>query len=250
MSFELDENSPVPLYIQLANRLRADITNGTLKRGALIQSEKTLEKSYGVSRTTIRNALSILVEDGLLYRKRGKGTSVRHRKLTRQSPGLIGIHEEIRASGRMPETRLLNFAVIADIPADVKKVLDLKHGQKAVRIERAVLADSKLLGITIAFIPLSVWENVTCRPEQLENQSIYRLLEKSGFKPHEAEEIIEVTTASKELGKQLNVPKGFPLFSLKRTVYSKEGVPIESGENIFRSDRYAFKIHHWRPINL
>ena len=245
----LDDNSPVPLYIQLSNLIRADISGGKLRKGDILQSEKILGATYGVSRITVRNALAILVDDGLLYRKRGRGTSVKHAKLIRQSPGLLGIHEEIRASGRAPETKLFSFATIPNPPVEVRKALDIKRNEQVIEIEREINADGELVGMTIAFIPLPVLQKLAIKIEELENHSLYRLLEHGGFKLHEAEETIEVMAASRELAQRLQVREGFPVFSLKRTVFTKDGFPIERGENIFRTDRYAFKIHHWRPVN-
>ena len=119
-----------------------------------------------------------------------------------------------------------------------------------VEIEREIYADSELVGMTISFIPLPIWQKLAINIEELENHSLYHLLEQGGFKLHEAEETIEVMAASGKLAKKIRVRNGFPVFSLKRTVFTKDGFPIERGENIFRTDRYAFKIHHWRPINL
>ena len=246
---DLNKNSAVPLYTQLASLIRTDITKGKLKRGDTISTEKELEALYGVSRITVRGALAVLVEEGLIYRKKGRGTIVKQEKLTRQAPGLLGIHEEIRQSGRDPKTKLVSFEIVHNPPPEVRKSLSLQRGDEAMRLEREVYSDDELLGVSIAFIPFRIWEKTGIQPEQLGNLSLYRLLGDSGFKLYEAEETIEVITANKKIAKQLDVPKGFPLFYLNRTVYTKEGIPIECGLNIFRADKYQFKMHHWRPVN-
>jgi len=246
---DLSKNSTVPLYAQLADLIRADITAGKLKRGDIIPTERELGELYGISRITVRGALAILVEDGLIYRIKGKGTIVKQDKLTRQAPGLLGIHEEIRQSGRDPETKLVSFEIVHNPPPEARKTLELQRGDKAMRLEREVYSDTELLGISIAFIPFRIWEKIGIHPKQLGNLSLYRLLGDSGFNLYEAEETIEVITANKKIAKQLDVPKGFPLFYLNRTVYTKEGIPIECGLNILRADKYQFKMHHWRPVN-
>ena len=90
---KLKKNVPAPLYAQLADLIRTDITKGKLKKGDMLPTEKELGDSYNVSRITVRGALSILAEEGLIYRKKGRGTIVKQDKLTRPAPGLLGIHE-------------------------------------------------------------------------------------------------------------------------------------------------------------
>jgi len=246
----LNKNGQIPLYAQLADLIRSDITKGRLKKGDTLPTEKELEDLYLVSRITVRGALSILVKEGLIYRKKGRGTIVKQDKLTRQAPGLLGIHEEIRGSGSKPMTKLIAFEIEDDPMSEISHSLGLHEGEKAVKIERTIYADSEILGTTISHIPLRIWQKLGIDFKRLGNQSLYRLLGQNGFKLYEAEETIEVIRADRKTSKQLDVSRGFPLFYLKRTVYTKEGVPIECGLNIFRADKYKFKLHHWRPVEL
>ena len=246
----LKNDAQIPLYAQLANLIRSDITEGKLKKGDLLPTEKEFGESYSVSRITVRGALSILVEEGLIYRKKGRGTIVKQDKLTRQAPGLLGIHEEIQGSGSKPKTTLLAFEIEDNPPAEIKHRLGLHDQEKAVKIERAVYADNEILGMSIAHIPLRIWDKIGLSFKRLGNQSLYRILGQNGFNLYEAEETIEVIRADRKIAKQLEVSRGFPLFYLKRTVYTKEGIPIECGLNIFRADKYKFKLHHWRPVEL
>jgi len=239
-----------PLYAQLADLIRSDITKGTLKKGDILQTEMELGEVYSVSRITVRRALSILVEEGMIYRKKGRGTFVKQDKLIRQAPGLLGIHEEIRASGSRPTTKLLSFAIEDNPPTEIKNSLGLDDKEKAVKIERSIFADNEIIGMTIAHIPLRIWDKIGLSFKRLQNQSLYRILGKNGFKLYEAEETIEVIRADRKIAKQLDVSRGFPLFYLKRTVYTKEGIPIECGLNLFRADKYKFKLHHWRPVEF
>lgn len=73
----LDPEGPVPLYQQLADLLRQQIESGQLLPNRPVPSETTLQQEYGVSRDTVRHALEILREAGLVVTVRGKGTYVR-----------------------------------------------------------------------------------------------------------------------------------------------------------------------------
>jgi GntR family transcriptional regulator len=75
----IDRSIPIPYYYQLENLLRAEIERGTWAPDRVISSERQLCEQYGVSRTTVRQAVSRLVQEGLLYHVKGKGTFVTRR---------------------------------------------------------------------------------------------------------------------------------------------------------------------------
>lgn len=242
----LDKNSGTPLYVQLARLIRTAITSGEWRRGDTLLTEMEMTAQYGVSRITVRSALACLVDEGLIYRQKGRGSVVKQRKLTRNAPGLLGIHEEIQATGQSPRTRLISLETVREFPPEIRRGLGLEEDEEAVRIRREIYADDELLGISTAFIPGSIWTALGMPAKRLGNYSLYRLLDRSGYPLHEAEELIEVIAADRELAHRLKVRRGFPLFCLTRTVYTKEGVPIEWGQNILRADKYQFRMHHWR----
>lgn len=74
MDDDLDQDSPVPLFEQLAQRLRAEIDTGRIR--ARLPSEPALAEQYGVSRGTVRRAIEILIEAGYVTISRGRGTFV------------------------------------------------------------------------------------------------------------------------------------------------------------------------------
>ena len=73
---EIDRDSAVPVYMQIAQKLKNDIEQGALSQGAKVPNETALGKRFLASRITVRKAVDILVQDGLLERKQGKGTYV------------------------------------------------------------------------------------------------------------------------------------------------------------------------------
>src|SRR3712207_3517099 len=96
LSTPLDKTSPIPLYYQLAQRLRADIEAGTVKPGELLGTEKVIQDRYEVSRATVRKALDELTRSGQLVRITGKGTYVSTPPLTVDLPHLLSFTEEMR----------------------------------------------------------------------------------------------------------------------------------------------------------
>lgn len=77
---KIDRTVPIPYYYQLERLLRAEIDGGRWAPNEAILSERQLCETYGVSRTTVRQAISRLVRDGMLYHVKGKGTYVSKRR--------------------------------------------------------------------------------------------------------------------------------------------------------------------------
>ena len=82
----LTQDSFTPLYFQLKEIFLGKIENHELEKGDLVPSENKLQKTYGVSRATVRKAIQLLVNEGYMYKKKGKGTFVRQRKIEEQLP--------------------------------------------------------------------------------------------------------------------------------------------------------------------
>ena len=74
----INRNSKLPLYQQIYEILRAELARGMWQPGDLLPTETDLVERFGVSRIIVRQALDMLVQDGLIYRQRGKGTFVSH----------------------------------------------------------------------------------------------------------------------------------------------------------------------------
>ena len=73
----IDRESPVPFYFQLSELLEQEIVAGRYEPGVRLPSEPEISRRYGLSRTTIRQALSRLEQEGLIHRRKGQGTFVR-----------------------------------------------------------------------------------------------------------------------------------------------------------------------------
>lgn len=75
-NFGLQQNTSVPLYRQLKDKILSDISSGKLAEGEKIPTEIELSELYNISRITVRNAVKELVAEGYLVKKQGKGTFV------------------------------------------------------------------------------------------------------------------------------------------------------------------------------
>src|SRR3954451_20293757 len=108
----LDKSLPIPLYYQLAETLRERIESNALKPGSQLPSERELSEQLGISRMTVRQAITYLAQKGTLVIKPGVGTFVAEPKLTYDDLHLLGFTEEMMTQGRVVSSRVLEQAVV------------------------------------------------------------------------------------------------------------------------------------------
>ncbi len=131
----LERSNPVPLYYQLKEVLRQQIKSGQLAPNTAIPSEPELVASYQVSRATVRQALTELVNEGLLYRMHGKGTYVREPRMEEHINELSSLTNELTRRGKRPGGILL-LSELARGSEAVRRQLNLAEDEQVIRLER------------------------------------------------------------------------------------------------------------------
>ena len=112
----------LPTYVKLKEEIQQSIEKGKLVPGDRLPSERDLAEAKGLSRMTVRQALSELVTAGALYREQGRGTFVSARKM--QQRNISSFSETVRMRGFAPSTRVLEFSS-AKPPGDIAQRLML-----------------------------------------------------------------------------------------------------------------------------
>jgi len=236
----IDPNDFLPRYYQLANILRDRITNGEFSELQPIPAERQLEELYSVSRTTIRQAIELLVRQGFLYREHGRGTFVSPQKLQKGVSELTSFTEDMKRRGLKPGQKILQIGYV-DPPAKVRTQLELSEDCKEIlRIERLRLGDGVPMGLQTSYYVLPEGQTIT-RAELEDVGSIYRILqEKFHLIPTEADETLEVTVATPQEAALLQIKPGSPLLLSERTTYSQYRRVIEFVKIVYRGDRYRY----------
>ena len=140
----LNQDNIVPLYEQLMNILERDIRTGKYSPGDRIMTESELSKKYGISLITVRKAISLLTEKGLLIKKQGKGTFVAKPKYSRNIRRLSGFPQMCEQLGVVPGGRMLDNRLIAADEKTAKK-LGVAPGSDIIYIHRLRYADGQRL---------------------------------------------------------------------------------------------------------
>ncbi|MBE3557984.1 MAG: GntR family transcriptional regulator [Ktedonobacteraceae bacterium] len=233
--------SPLPRYYQLKEIMREKIRSGEWKPGDLIPSERELGEQYGISRMTARQAITELVNEGLFYREQGKGTFVSRHKITQQLIRLTGFTEDIKARGQRPGTKIISAKMC---PADetAAERLHVKPGLLIFCLQRLRLADDEPLAVETSQISFIGCEKLL--QEDLENNSLYRLLETNyGLPLVEAEQELEAGLVGEEEAQMLKIPAGSPALFTRRVTYTERNIPVEYARAVYCGSKYTFYTH-------
>ena len=214
--------SRTPEYTRVYNALKNLIADGTYKRGELLPNETQLEEVYGVSRTTVRKAVSMLVQDGLISVRQGIGTTVLSNK-TKQN---LNYFNSLTAT---LERRGYDVGVkdvyVTDIAADafLAEQFDVELGTKLVCVYRTHIAD----GVPVAIARNYLFkEDVPGMAEKKDRiLSLYRFLkEEYGITYNLAEDTISACNANYEEAMLLGVEPGEALLTVVRKCYTGDKV--------------------------
>ena len=235
----IDKSSPIPIYHQIEEQIRQQIDADILQQGESIPAERLFAEKYGISRMTVRQALNNLVNDGYLYRQKGKGTFVSQKKLAQKLQGLTSFTEEMKERGFEPSNRLIHFEVIA-APARIAKEFALTEHAPVYEIKRVRLADGKPMAFETTYIPANLAKGLT---EDIIQKSLYDFIENQlELTIYEAKQELEAAIASNEEIRYLEVENGAPVLHIRRISYLKDGTAFEIVKSAFRADRYKFTL--------
>lgn len=237
----IDKNSPLPIYYQLSEQIKRLIQTEQLIPGDLLPSEREYAEQYNISRMTVRQAISNLVTEGLLYRKKGKGTFVVEKKFEQSLQGLTSFSEDMQARGYVPSNKLISFQLT---PANksVAKSLQLNTGDQVYEIKRVRLANDEPVAIEIIYTPQKIVGNVR---EQDVATSFYTFIENNlQFSIKHGDQVIESALANSFETRYLHLLKGDPVLLMHRITYlnNESETPLEYVRSAYRADKYKFKL--------
>ncbi|MDV2685551.1 GntR family transcriptional regulator [Alkalihalophilus lindianensis] len=233
----IDKNSPLPIYSQIEECIKGQIVNGELKPGDVLPPEREYSEQFDVSRMTIRQAINNLVNEGLIYRKKGSGTYVAEKKFEQPLQGLTSFTEDMKARGLTPSSKLLKFELIP-ASAKVAATLQIAEYTPVYEIKRIRLADNIPMALETCYISANLIKGLT---EEIINQSLYQYIEeKLRLVIGEATQVIESALANDAEVDLLNINKGDSILLIERCTYLNNGTPFEIVRSSYRADRYRF----------
>jgi GntR family transcriptional regulator len=220
----------VPLYYQIEE----------IPPKALLPSEDALKDEYQVSRITVRQALSLLEQEGLIVRRRGKGTFVSERTRVVESAKLTGSMEDLISMGIQTSAKVLDLNLI-EPPENIRKHLKLDRKTQVLRIEKIRFVEEKPFSHVLNYLPSDIGKKVD--RDKLTVKPLLMILEEDlGIKTGEAIQTVEATIADAQVAPLLDIRVGDPLLKAERTVFDRAQRPIEHVSVHYRADKYCYKV--------
>lgn len=228
----------IPFYYQIMNMLRRKIEQGELAPGDKLPREMELAKTFGVSRVTLRQALSILEADGLLDRERGHGTFI---SKTLQKPqqikltGIIG--QDVPGEG---ERRIVSIEEMTPSHG-IKEFFSPLNENRITRIRRLRMEEGSPYFYTMNYLPPHLAEKVT--RDDLINCTMFDIIKhRLRLVVGKVNQTFEARTAGNEVAEQLNIGLLDPVLYVETFVYSTDGDPIEFSQIYYRGNRHKYSI--------
>ena len=220
------------------------LTNGvqfTYSQDSVIPTEKELSDMFDISRTTVRQAIIEMVQEGWLYRVKSKGTFVSQPKINQDFiQKLESYNEQIRKTGKIPHTEVLDFKVIQAMP-EVANRLNIQLGDKIIYLHRKRYADNEPIVILKTYLPYEQCSFVM--EHDLEKESLYSILSgNNSVKIHYMKRLVEAVEATASDAENLNMKKGKPIQLFTSVGFNVFNEPIEFSSARYRGDRSCFEV--------
>lgn len=223
----LDRQSPNPLYLQLKDILASQIADGLLQPGDALPSERQLCEEFNISRSTVREALRELSDQGLIHTVSGRGAFVAtHQFDLTVRVSLAGFTGDVRREGMSPSSRLLNAGLIASPSPAILEAMRLQTGDKVVRVERLRLVNDIPLALHVIYLNHRLCPQIL--QHNLAEESVFQLLcREYGLRLVRAEEQVYAALADRREMELLNLTYPAAVLRAERTTFLDTGEVIE-----------------------
>jgi GntR family transcriptional regulator len=232
----LNLNSPIPLYRQLALRLREDIDSGDIAVRQKIPSENELAREYGIGRPTVRQATDLLVREGIVQRRRGAGTFVLPPTRRIDLFSLAGTSAALKELSLPVKIELLALQRQVTGPEILPSNL---VGKPVYEVRRLSRIDSEPVLLEILYLDATLFSGL--ESIDLENASLSKIAREHYFlEATSAEQDFEIVETDRDTSRLLEVETGSPVLKLCRNLHFGQYTNAIYGEIYCRTDRYRF----------
>ncbi|MEO6083462.1 MAG: GntR family transcriptional regulator [Umezawaea sp.] len=243
----IDRMSGLPVYRQVAAVLREKIESGEYGPGARLPSESELIEFFGVSRITVREAISLLRAEGMVASEHGRGVFVR-------SPGRvlrISRNRLIRAAREQDRGLFLADAKASDFTpsvtvevrfepasADHAEALGIEPGTELLVRDRVMLADGLAVQLAISRLPRTITRGTSIEEFDTGAGGVYARLEEIGHSLDRFHETVGARMPTSDESAVLRLPVGVPVLVVRRIAYDAHDRAVEVNDMVLAADRY------------
>ena len=230
----------IPVYRTVYHDLKASIKDGIYPVGTLLPTEPELEKQFGVSRVTVRKAVSLLAAEGYIKATQGKGTVVLPFATTQKLGGITSITETLMERGFNVTTQDA-YVELIPAPASVAIELQIKEGEPVYCLQRVQCADGSPCALMINYLRPNLVPDLEKHIGTF--TGLYTFLEEHYHIVFvEAVERLSAIAANFTDAQILRIKVGYPLLCSKRTCSTTTGL-FEYSINKLVADKYEYSVH-------
>lgn len=236
-----------PLYAELADSLRSDIESGIYAPGDRMPSEPTLCETTGYSRSTVRKALQLLVDEGYITKSQGKGTFVSEWVPQQETnvqptagamPLFMSFTENVRTLGGVPITRTVDIRTVSPTPG-LAEFFGVSEDDVFFEVSRLRIVDGEPVMLETIWLPMT-YADLT--GEELDGSLYACLKARYGVEPGGGSRSIGICYATSRESFQLGVDKDSALMLIEDHVYDQTGAPLHVSKQVTRGDKYQFSM--------
>ena len=238
----LDKSVPIPLYYQLKTIISTEIDDGNYPPNAPIPTEDELGREFNVSRTTVRQAITELVQEGRLYRIKSKGTFVAEKKLEQDFSNRIqSFDERILQMGQTPSTQVLDFRKGA-APADVAARLHIPEKSPIIFLQRLRCANGEPVLLEKLYFASPACDFLLAH--DMAQDSLTAVMKERGpaFQFHHLKRSAEAIKTPKAISSLMGIKTGDPMLYCDSIGYNEAGQPISYGREFYHGSHVKFEM--------
>ena len=227
-----------PRYVSIAETLESELK--TLAPNSLLPTEDQMARRFEVSRITVRSALELLENSGLISRLRGRGTIVSPKKVTRNFSPLLSFEADLKSQGIPFATQVQEFRKNMPAPASIASRLKLPEGSSAARLSLLRLVNDQVICHDQRYYPLETGKLIN--PQMTETMACSEMLETvTKTSIHRVAWDSEIMSSSEGVASALGIANRTLVFTSNYTWYDADDRPLEAGQISYRVDRCKFR---------
>lgn len=228
------------VYLQLKESIEKKIRDGVYKVGDKIPSERQMSELYGITRVTVKHAIRMLEEEGVLCSKQGKGTFVvdtpqsnKKIELGMNATGQLSL--DIRIGGMFPSKVVLSLksGIVDELP------VSFDPENRYVELVRLLRADEIPYALQIAYLPYSLFYDA--ERHNFRDNSLYDYMDGRGHRPRKIESELVVGKVPPRYAKYLNISEEKNVFQFTYKGYDKDNVLVEYTKSYNLPEYTSFK---------
>lgn len=237
---KLNNNAPMPMYLQLADYLSQKIKDGVYAVGDKLPSESSLCKEFTISRITVRQALNLLMQQDLVYSVQGKGVFVKPKAIRQKLNEIVRFSSVLHEKGLQGHTKILSFSNLIK-HTEAENLL----GEEISVLNLIGYAEETPIVCYRSYFSKEMGKKMHQTAQEMSAQKIafstYDLYSLLQIKIHHIEQTISAINADNELCETMKLPKGKAIMLLKTVYYDEQNQPMEYKLGFYHSDVFSFQ---------